>query len=228
MLAQTLRANPFSMRATFLSLLLLLSGAAMAQEAPTAPSPSHIAAARNAVSALLVDSDVLPRVIRRAWAPELANMRRDFSAMGNVSPARLDAAIAFLDTVDETVIVLVRERVPGLADTAAPEIAAIFSESELEALAAFQRDPRAVHVMLAGGATLTAEEQRFLDDFMASPAGRAFDERGEAYLDVLQRHLFAMLREMTPDMMLHIFRGVCEALENECPVELRAYMPQPL
>jgi len=220
-----------SIRAIAFFTILSLAGASFAQEpAPATESvpDSRLAAARELAQTMLIDSDLFEQAIESLSAETLPRMRARTNEM-RVSPRARTAAAAFLDTMPAMITEEINLVLPQAVDEAALEIREIFSEAELREITIFMRDPLTqqfmVRTMLSGGAInpTEAELQRVLA-FAETPAGAAYAARGGDMNAAFQRALSNAGTRIEPRIMRRTMEGLCAALANECPAEIRALL----
>lgn len=217
------------MRTLILALALVVAPLpqASAQETPTeeaAPTPT-LAAARDLVRALLIDSGLMRMAIDTVWAQYAPQVREQALQMPDVSDRGRRAVIAFLETAPTIVQEEVDRLSPQIIASAAPEIADVFTDQELNDIAQFMRDERTrtlfARIITNNMGGLTVDDLRYVRDFSSSPAGLALSRKGDQLSAAIERALDGASAQLTESLTQRIFDGVCAALADECPTALR-------
>lgn len=234
------------MRTLILAAALALSApAAIAQEtaqpAAVAPSEPHLAAARDLITAMLVDTGAIDIALDQSiqlLLPQLRTQITSGALYQSLSQARRDALMAF---TENDLGRIMREEaaaaMPAALDAATTRFAGLFSEQELRDAAAFMRQPAARATFLHGvtqgvyqssGQTpppapaLSADDLAAAAAFSATPSGRALDARASEVSAVLVETLGAAFNDARPRLQQRLLAGMCDALGDECPPALRA------
>jgi hypothetical protein len=217
-------------------------GLAAAQEPPPPPAastPASVAAARDMLSAMLVESGLLEHTITLAFQSLRPQMRSDIEGAPfyrSLRQAHKDALNTYLETLPDLIQTELQRVAPVTLDTAAPPIAALLTEQEMHDIAAFARDPEGKDILLAvitmiaqnraaDDAPLTAAQTQLLARFKDTAGGRAMAAHGDAIGAVLERSLLDSFRPLEPQLRARVSQDLCRLLEDECPAEMRTTTP---
>ena len=237
------------MRSIFIASLLFVS--ALAPAAAQTPGASELAApaqagapqgdqsqsataVRDIFSALLFDTGMFDAIV----ANQLPAMRQSFVTSPlyrQTTQRRRDALNSFIDALPGIMREEFEAELTVMAQNAAPRVSSLMQPDELSAIAAFFRDPelrplidRMVSAGIADGFSGSspqpepnAAEMARLDEIERSPAGRALQVHGEEVLTILGAEMDAATPRITPRLQDRVLRGMCEALETDCPREVR-------
>jgi hypothetical protein len=214
------------------------SAAAQAEApAPAAPAPADDATAAGAelFSAILVDSgatDMLFGAVRSEMLPNLRTDLLNSAAYRAASPSRQRALETFIDTVPD---ILQREfstEIGEMARRSAPRMAALMNAQQMRDIAAFMRSAELRPLwteLMADVVDPKLEAADFpdwsdhpqLSAFDETDAGRAFAVHRDAIGDILDDELQQGLTRVEPRMRAAIMAGICDALAEDCPAQLR-------
>lgn len=240
---------------TWILALALITGAiaapAYAQKTPTPPAPTiqvapvqpnptaaSIAASREVLQFMFVDSGALDLAINRAFEQQLPNLRAEFAgpAFNRLSQSKRAAVNAFIDSLPAVALGEFQRVMPRLLDEAAADSATLFTETEIVDISEFFRASPARDVMVSyilrgveestpgvtpREVTMTSEQQTAIATFEATPSGQAFGRNSEAWLAVVQRHFNEVEALIGPAMEQRTIDGLCDALGSDCPPALR-------
>lgn len=203
---------------------------------PTAStaSPAHVAAAREALTAMLVESGALTtgaRVAVTHYAPQLRQQLETAPFFAGLTPERQQAALAYLDRFPNVAAEEVERASPSVLDTYSLRTAAIFSEAELNDIAAMLRTPAGRSLFVSGVASgasgeatppePTAEELAQLEAFNQTAGGRAWVARETEFSALLREMGGASMQAGMPMAMARFARDVCGLIGDQCPPELQ-------
>lgn len=219
---------------------------APAPAAPATPSPEAIAAGQDFFRAVIFDSGGLTLIFDGLAARQMPGLRdsiRNSPLYRDARPTHRENLAAFMESLPD----VVREEFEAiLVDAgvrAAPRFAAHLSASELTALAAFMRTPAMqalwrAFFTAALSTTGRAPSEAFPDwsrelegeaaAFVQSPAGRAFTREQEKLTAILNEEVMSGVAAAMPRLQQRVINGMCAALEDECPPEIRALAHQPI
>src|SRR5512147_510692 len=123
------------------------------QIAPVQPNPTaaSIAASREVLQFMFVDSGALDLAINRAFEQQLPNLRAEFAgpAFNRLSQSKRTAVNAFIDSLPAVALEEFQRVMPRLLDEAATESATLFTEGELLDISEFFRASPARDVMVS-------------------------------------------------------------------------------
>lgn len=223
--------------------LSLLSTPAQAQEtaspaAQSAPSQAALTAAHSMLNTMLVDSDAFHIALTNAFGQQMPALRSTIQSSENyrrLSGSQQQAVLAVFDSMPQMAEEEINNALPSVLDAAANDLIAGFSEQELIDIAAFMSrpdvKPAITRTILAGvnqstgggtpALTFSAEEQAALEEFAATPSGRAFNERSQRVLDAVGKTIESGFVAVGPRLQRRVATAACEAMGNRCPPALR-------
>lgn len=230
------------MRALFVALCFCLAipaAEAQSDKPPAtqgeAPSAATVAAARDFMSLLMVESGAIDRSLERAASelmPVLTSQFETAPFFAQLPAARRDALRTYMrERYPALLGEMVAENTPRMLDNAAAQLASLFSEQEMTDIAAFVRTEPArgamVRLVLSGvegkgDATLSPEEEAAFVAFALSPSGRAFEQRLGPALELLGPTIESGFTDLVPALQVRVAADICALLENDCPPALRA------
>lgn len=211
---------------------------AQAQQGP-APSAVELAAARDAVQLLLIDSGAVPFAIQQAFATHGQTIRQQLTSAPfylALSQPRKDAVLAALDQFPNILRIELDAALPVVLETAALEFAAPFTEAEMVAIQTYMRSDVAengikrsvlngvqdgVQPGSAPPLVMTPEEQAAEAAFMATPAGVAFAQHQSVVNSSLGNAIQNGFASVTPGVQRRFTRLLCDAMAEECPAQMR-------
>ena len=231
-------------RSLFLALALTCTpiGASWSEETPPtqpaqAASPEALAAGRDVIHSLVFDSGLVDMLLEPMMASAMPGVRSsvlESPLYRRASRRHREALLAFVDSMPDLLRRELTAECEVIADRAAVRLAQRMTAEELQGFAAFLRSPDArplfEHVArdyLAdpkGGSPtggFSDEEMSGLTAFLSTPAGAAFVREQEAINTILDEEFDASSERMRPRLETLVLRGMCEALENQCPAYLR-------
>jgi len=232
-----------------LALFAMAPAPAWPQATASAPTQATVAAARDLLQLVLVDSEIMPIALNEASrevVPMLSAQMRSAPFFASLSPERRNAVLDYLENRYPHVVgEMIDARMPFMLDRSAERIAPLFSEHEMIEIAAFLRtEPvrsavfRALRSGVVDGAsgkgdggdaddvTYTAEEEAAFDRFSRTPAGRAFERNLDPMMDAMTESIMSDFSSLLPELQLRVAQDVCSVLADECPREFRTG-PQP-
>ncbi len=217
---------------------------AYAQEAPatpaSAPSREHIAAAGDLLQALLFESGVVAAASDSMATQRMPALRASVlnsPLFNSVTPAHQARWLAHLDTMPELMNTLITDVFGDVAERAAPRVTARLTADELAQIAVFMRTPEMRSMLLGmverrvGGESANAHQpfgdwRRGADGavnaFALTPAGQAFEREELMLAQIFAEETNTVMSGITPRVQSLIYSGLCEALEDECPPQIRS------
>lgn len=202
--------------------------------AASAASPAHVAAAREALTAMLVESGALTTgatVAVTQFAPQLRQQLEAAPFFASLTPARQQAALAYLDRFPGVAAEEVMRASPAVLDTYAVRTTAIFTQTELGDIAAMLRTPAGRSLFVSGVASgasgqagppePTAEEMAQLEAFNQTAGGRAWIAREAEFSALLREMGGASMQAGMPMAMARFARDICGLIGDQCPPELQ-------
>jgi len=207
---------------------------AQAQPAPSTQnlSASHVEAGRDALSAILIDTGALAAGSLQAFTLLAPQFRASITASpvyAALTPDRQRALVAYLDNIGTVGREETLRGAPAVITQFAPSLAALFSESDLAAIAAFMRTPeggsfflRSVQEGVQAEATgqpvttqATPEETAAVAAFEQTPAGAAFNARGGDMAMLMNQ--VGRASTGAPHIAARFRRDMCEIMGDQCP-----------
>jgi hypothetical protein len=194
---------------------------------------THIDRARDALRAMLIDSEVLSQASSQTFTALIPVYREQFESalfFGALATSQRRAVLAYIDNAAPIVQEETARAAPELIDRFAPRLATIFTEAELTDIAAFMRTPLGAHMFrhsvfeaaqhnASGDHTdhddFTPEELEAIQVFENTPGGIA--------LNAHIRELAPLMREIgtaalnAPTVGARIQRDICAIAGTRCP-----------
>ncbi len=219
---------------------------APAQAAPAAPSPEAIAAGQDFFRAIIFDSGGLTLIFDTMAANQMPSLRdsiRNSPLYRDARPTHQSNLAAFIESLPDVVREEFEAILVDAGARAAPRFAAHLTAAELTALAAFMRTPAmqalwrsffSASLSTTGGAPSEAfpDWSRELEgeaaEFASTPAGLAFAREQEKLTAILNEEVMGGVAAAMPRLQQRVINGMCAALEDECPPQIRALAHQPI
>lgn len=219
-----------------------------APPAPTirlTPTPESLAGARDMANFLLIESEVMGPALQVAFDAMLPELRRSLLTgplYDSLRPSSQRAMHAFVDSMPRMVEEELNAEMPVIAENLSQDLATLFTSQEMIDINAFLRQPRVRDIYLRsvtagarGAATgqnetvtalgalngLTPEELAIFAAFEATPSGQAMIAKNDQFTAYLEHHFERGSQALMPRLQLRIVQGMCAALENNCPPQLR-------
>lgn len=203
---------------------------AMTESAFTA---AHLASARDALHALLVDSNILSEASEQSFTALIPVYREQFESalfFGALARAQRRDVLAYIDNAAPIVGEETVRAAPDIVGRFAPRLATIFTEQELNDIAAFMRTPQGAEMFKhsvieaaqheasgnhSGHEEFTAEELEAIVAFEATPGGIALNAHIRELAPLMQEMGTAALN--APNVAARIQRDVCAIAGTRCP-----------
>jgi hypothetical protein len=217
---------------------------AQAQQATTvqaAPSPARLAAARELLSAVLIDTGAMSSGVNEAFTALAPQIRTDWSSRpfyAGLTPARKTALSSYFDRLGPIAVELLRGATPGVLDTITPDMATLFNEAEAREITAFFRTPEGRGMFMRGVSrgvaeranpgtpaqpvTMSEADQRASDAFNATPGGQAMMAKSAEFNALLVKAVQQGFIAITPALRSRMSKDVCGILVEQCPADIRA------
>lgn len=211
----------------------------VAQTNATPPSPnvtyapSHVAAARDTLSAMMIDSDALSQASLEAFrllTPQFRGQIQASPLYAAMDAQRQQAMTDYINGFAQIAQVETMNGAPELLDRFAPRMAALFNERELIDIAAFMRTPSGrsfflrsvldgVRAEAPGGTPTTTQpteaEAAEFARFGQTAGGIAMNQR-DAQLSPLMRE-FGEAATGAPHISQRLQRDLCAIAGDQCP-----------
>lgn len=194
---------------------------------------SHVAAAREALSAMMVDNGSASMATLESFRLIVPMFRQQITASPfyvSLTPQRQAAIDTYMsERMPDIAHGEAMRGVPELLTRFAPRMAALFSEAELADVIAYMRSPesasfirremlRGVNAALGNDSEATpptAEEAAAYDRFLQTPGGAAFAARLHQLQPVLRE--FGYATTSAPPIAARLRRDMCAIAEDQCP-----------
>ena len=234
------------LRANFIALALVFSAAATAHAqspasetstpatAAIAPPTDAALAGAEVMEALVYDSGLLETTVQtllQQMMPQLRQQLLQSSLYNSVSARAQSSLLAYLETMPDFLRQSLRTEFNVIAERVGVRLAERLTADELNGIADFMRHPssRSFFNRLAVGyvndndteVEPTPQEIAAVEQFMLTPAGRAFEREVEYINTVVREEFQAGSTRMEPQIQAQIAAGICDALGRECPRQLR-------
>jgi hypothetical protein len=194
---------------------------------------SHLAAAQDALDAILLDTGALSAGSLQAFtilAPQFRGQITSSPVYAALSADRQRAVVSYIDrdmprvAQEETL-----RGAPQIIERFAPDLAAIFDAPTLAGIAAFLRTPEGGAYFLrtvqdgvtseASGSDVTtaptSQEMAALAAFESSPAGAAFNARGAEMAALMSQ--VGQASTGAPHIAVRLRRDMCALIGDQCP-----------
>lgn len=191
------------------------------------PSASEAAAARDMMTAFVLESGALDAALEHAIAQELPNLRalaNDPALARELGPEAQARVRAYLESLPGIVRDEIQLAIPRAVDMCVPALAEMFTEEEMLGIAEFFRDEQTgdlLRRMVRNPSDISQRDMRLMERFVGTEPGRAFVMHGDAMFDLLGR----AFQEVTPQILAGLERrvlgGMCDAFGDQCPQDLR-------
>jgi hypothetical protein len=212
-----------------------------AAQADTPPSsaqtPDNEATAAGAAlfNAILVDSgatDMLFNAVRTELLPELRADVLDSPWYRDAGADRRRALEAFIETIPDVLRYEFTSEMGAMAQRSAPRMAALLSAQQMREIGAFLTSADMLPLwneLFADVLDPKAEATDFPDwsahpqlaAFDQTDAGQAFARHRSAIGDILDEALQDGFTRIEPRMIAALMTGLCDALGDDCPADLR-------
>ncbi|MCX7358196.1 MAG: hypothetical protein NT015_08655 [Alphaproteobacteria bacterium] len=229
-------------RALFVAFALVGGAAATAQAqtpAPAATEQVHPTDAPTAgatiMEALIYESGLVDTMLEPLIAQMMPQMRQQLlqsDLYRSVSPRAQQNLVGFFDTMPDLLRQTIRDEFTVIAQRVGVRLAQHMTSDELNGIADFMRHPSARAYLSRSAMSFasqgdsvvepTAEELAYVEQFMTTPAGIAFMRESDYLSTVITEEFDASAPRLQPIVQSRIYGGVCDALGNECPRNLRA------
>ncbi|MEQ1618407.1 MAG: hypothetical protein ABL883_08700 [Terricaulis sp.] len=219
---------------------VLVTHTAAAQQNVSPPtqgtlSQDHISAARETLSALLLDSGFLSAISLEAFhrgTPFLRSRISDWPFYGSLSPEKRRALAAYVDGFPPMGQAEAIRGASELIDRFAPQVAALFSESELHDISAYVHTPEARGFMLRAGLDGVHGEPSGSNEasetevaawirFSQTPGGAAMIERLPQFGAMMSD--IGAASTGSPRVSARMQHDFCAILAEQCPAPWRTH-----
>lgn len=232
-------------RAFATALFVLSLGAPAAAQKPDPPparlaetlGPEHVAAALDFYRSIVFDTgmvETLSNGIGAEIMPSIRTSMLDSDLYRSVSEERQAALRAYVETLPQVMLEECEAMFTELGRRAAPRFAERLSGEHLSEIAAFMRTPdmrdawrTMMKAYLEGrddamtGMLPWSMEAPATRAFAETEAGRALGREIDSINRILEEEMEASLTLAMPRIQTRIFEGMCAALGDECPDDLR-------
>lgn len=199
------------------------------------PSLEAIAAGRDLFEAAIIDTRILDVMFEHFSRDMLPEVRAEITASAIYREASTEhraALLAFLDTLPDLLKQEFRVEIGAIGDRAAPRFAQRLSADDMNAVAAYMRQPeiqrewrdladRFIANDIDGDLPNFPDFTTRSDAFSQSPAAQAFALQRSALDRILSEEMQVSTGQIVPRLQFMVAAGLCTALEDECPQQLR-------
>lgn len=183
---------------------------------------AHVAAARESLDVIFVESGALSAVASNAFQSSSAQIWGSFTSNPDflrIDAGKREALQRYLNErypAEATNMVLAHA--PHVIDDYAPRMAALFSVAELRDVSQFYRTADAkswfIRSAISHNAEPTAAEQAALAAFTETAGGRAWSEE---FNQLIERISSDFITSVAPQIRTRVMQDMCDILGEDCP-----------